>query len=284
MGTVKDPVIVGGLTFNDPDAFYRVCDVMEGWEDTSPLDYTLVPNGNGPGAVMATRPVPKEQAITLGGAWVTASRDDADVAADQLKALFPVGQEIAVERRGRIRYLWLVGPVSTDLVTPRGFRWEVQALALDPFLYGGQVESSAGVSTGDTINRTYGPGYTRTYPSGNARTYITVGVSGVRVTSPGTAESARLVFTITGPLTAGEWRIVNDATGETQYVDITFTEGQTLTIDEGRQLAFLGRQDVTSLVFGDWLTVAPGDNVFRLFADTPDPLVSMTVKASPAWR
>lgn len=288
MGTVQDLVTVNGTTFNSRDeGWWRVCDVMEGWEDTADLDMILVANGNGPGAVLAATPVAKEKPLTLGGAWLAESRDSAEAAAVELRNLFPVGREVVIERAGRVAFAWLAGPVSTPMATPRGFRWDVPLLQLDPNRYSpSTLTGAAGVSTGDPIHRVYDEAtYARTYdPADRARRYISTGVSGVQVHSPGDTESSRLVVTLTGPLKSGDWRVVNDATRESIRATVTFTEAQTLRLDMAAQQAWLGDQDVTSQVFGDWLTLAPGGNTFRLLAGTPDPLAGITVEAYAAWR
>ncbi len=287
MGTQWDVVTISGTTFNDQ--FARVCDVMEGWESTPALDFQLVQNGGGPGAVLTGRPVPKELPITLGGAWVTANRDDADLAREQLLRLFPIGREIPVDRRGFRRFVWLLDQVDTDLVTPRGFRWTVPTLALDPFRYSTEPQGgSSGISTGAPMVRTYVPAtFARVYgaPVPLARTYSGEVSPGVVIDSPGDAESSRIVIEVVGPLTAGDWRITNDATGEWMAADIGVGSAGTLTFDVARQtITRESGADVTHRLRGDWLTVAPGRNTFRLTAGAFNPGSNMTLTAFPAWR
>lgn len=288
MTTVDDLVNVNGTTFNDPMAWWRRLDVMEGWEGTPPLDFVAIPNGAGPGALLGVEPVAKEKAITLGGAWLAESAAAADDAQRQLLDLFPVGVEIPVDRRGRRMYVWLADTVEPDLQTPRGFRWSASLIALDPFRYATSPETGSARSfTGDPLYRVYDEVLrARPYDETDfTRNYIGPLTSeAAYLPNLGDAPSRRVTIDLRGPVTAGEWQIVNETTGEAIYGDLTLTALQHLEFDTLTQTATLSGQDVTRYIFGDWLTLAPGPNVFRLLSGTLIGNAQITVSALSAWR
>lgn len=284
MGTVRDVVTVNGTTFNDQRA--RILDVMEGWEGSSGLDVTLVANGGGPGALFGTTPTPKERYLTLGGAWVADSRAAAEENRSALMNLLPVGQEIVVERFGRQVYAWVYDAVEPDLITPRGFRWSAPLVCLDPLRYfPGSLGGTAGAWTGVGAFRNYPAADSRTYTA-DARTYsVPAGAANeVRITSPGNATSRRVRITVTGPMPQGDWRVVNDANGETVYTTASLAAGQVVTFDGATDTADQNGADVTWAMYGTIPGLAPGDNVFRLVTTDPTAAGTLSVTAYAAER
>lgn len=103
------------------------------------------------------------------------------------------------------------------------------------------------------------------------------------IVSPGDALSRRLTFTVTGPADQGDWFLLHENTGQRLYADTALTADQTIEFDCYTQLATLNGNEVDSLVFGDYLTLLPGDNTYRLITGT-DSEATATVEARPAYE
>lgn len=101
--------------------------------------------------------------------------------------------------------------------------------------------------------------------------------------SPGDALSRRLTFTVTGPLDQGDWFLLHENTGQRLYADLALTAAQTLTFDCYAQRATLNGSEVDTLVFGDYLTLLPGDNTYRLVTGA-DSDGSAAVEGRPAYE
>lgn len=101
--------------------------------------------------------------------------------------------------------------------------------------------------------------------------------------SPGDALSRRLTVTVNGPLDAGDWFLVQDNTDRRLWVNLTLTANQTVTFDCYRQRADLNGNGIDTLVFGDYLTLEPGENTYRLITGS-DSAGSATVEGYPAYQ
>lgn len=104
------------------------------------------------------------------------------------------------------------------------------------------------------------------------------------VTSEGDATSRKLVFDVTGPLTKGDWQLLHENTGDQLTVDLGLTAQQTVRFDCHAQTATLNGSPIDSLVFGDWLTLEPGSNTYRLTAGAASDGFASLVEGLQAYR
>lgn len=288
----REPVTINGMEFNITSQ--TQIDIMEGWDDTPGVDAIIVPNGGGHGAVSGGLWTKKEKYITLGGMIHRPSRAEAQQAREQLIAAIDNGA-VEIERVTPDGTLYVVArlydKMGFDWPVEEGFRFVAPMVMLDPHKY---VRDATVVTivafTGEDWYRIYdqSPDWSRTYTQSPdwSRTYQTDGSTQPTIASVenGDAVSRRLQFEVTGPLTAGDWRIVNETTGESMWLDLTVAAGQSIIIDVFNNKATLNGGDVTSYVYGSWLSMAPGSNNFRLLVGTSPSTATMTITAYKARR
>lgn len=106
----------------------------------------------------------------------------------------------------------------------------------------------------------------------------------VVLTSAGDTTSRRLTVSVTGPVTLGDWHLLNEATGARLWVDLSLLSSQTVVFDCLRQTAELNGADITNLVFGDFLTLEPGSNTYRLVSGTESAGFAQITDALAAYR
>lgn len=100
----------------------------------------------------------------------------------------------------------------------------------------------------------------------------------------GGAVSRRLQIAVTGPLTQGDWSITNEATDSEIYVDLGLLSSQTVVFDSFTQTATLNGTDISNAVYGDYLSIQPGSNTFRLVAGQQSNGFATIVQALPAYN
>ncbi len=130
----------------------------------------------------------------------------------------------------------------------------------------------------------YAIGFDETDYALTFETDTTDGLSQAAVlTSPGDVVSRRLTIEVTGPLDQGDWFLLNEDTGDRLWADVALTASQTITFDCYQQHATLNGSDIDADVFGDYLTLEPGTNTYRLVTGT-DSAGFATVSAQPAYQ
>ncbi len=277
-------VRVDGLPdFNASQPGYRITK-FDGWWNAGVPDAVMVPNGGGPGVVASGPWLPAETYYALTG-YIEAPPTDLEALRDALLAAFPSNQDVPLTVLGNgyalDKQTWVRRYDKPDITISSRLDFTLPLVASDPYRYGLiTVGGNMGVWTGQVWYRLYGkPGvpWTQTYVNDGTGRYVRsyaqagdMGVypSSVTVNSASTVTSRRVVTRITGPLTAGQWWVVNEASGERMRVNVSLSATQQLVVDSLNMTAILGGADVSHLVFGDWLTLEPGPNLYRLIAGT----------------
>jgi hypothetical protein len=281
--TVADgrTVQLAGLPdFNGPDLAFKITQ-FDGWFDGVEPDAVFVKNGGGAGAVASGPWVANEKAYVLGGR-IFCESDQIGLFRRLLLAALPYNAEAAITVLGNgldpDQQLFVRCTSKPTMTAGAGLYFTFTLTALDPFRYGlDPLIGSVGVYTGQTWYETYSQPSTtwvETYSgSGSAwwetfQQAIATGPypDGLTLTSSGDAASRRGTVTVTGPLTLGDWWLLNEATGDRLWADLALDVGQAMTFDCQRELATIAGADITSLVGGDWLTLEPGGNLYRLVA------------------
>jgi hypothetical protein len=255
---------------------------FDGWWNAATPDAVMVANGGGPGVVASGPWLPAEAYYGLTG-YMEAPPPDLEALRDALLTALPsnrdvpitvLGNGLALDKQAFVRRY-----DKPEILLGARVDFTVPLVAADPYKYGTVlVGGNMGVWTGQRWYRTYGhpaTPWTRVYLNDGTgrwvRTYVQaadVGAypSSVTVNSASTVTSRRVVARITGPLTAGQWWIVNEATGRRMWVNITLSGTQQLVVDTVNLTAVVGGSDVSHLVYGDWLTLEPGPNLYRLIS------------------
>jgi hypothetical protein len=281
--------------FNGTDPDFVVTD-FTGWHGARVGVPTLVANGGGPGAV-AVDEEPAEAYYTIVGS--IDHRGDWAALEESRGLLFAglLGGERSVqvldERAGVDKQIFVRAYDTPELV-PFGaaiLPFSFPLVAPDPYKYALEpVTGNMGVFTGQKWFREYDPvTFARTYELGSAwsRTYAQAVPTGpfptaLTLTSPGDATSRRVTITVTGPLTAGDWWLLNETTGGRLWVEVPVLSSQELVLDMAARTARLSGSPVDHLVYGDWLSMAPGPNLFRLVSGTSSEAFAF-VSALPAY-
>jgi hypothetical protein len=102
-------------------------------------------------------------------------------------------------------------------------------------------------------------------------------------TIDGGAISRRLMIGVTGPLTQGDWVITNETTGAEIYADLGLDGSQTVVFDSFTQTATLNGTDISNAVYGDYLSLQPGTNTFRLVSGQQSAGFATIIQALPAY-
>lgn len=286
----QDKVTVGPVTFNDPlvppltaGVVSWGLDVLVGWDRTPDLDAQFTAIGSVDGEVFADFFPAQGRQLTCGGWAMGVDRATAQSLADLIvRDAFPRNVDLIISRYEPTPKFIVArrnGPVEITWVGPNQFRWGAEVRAGNPFKYAlvPYVDSAgvAGQSSG-------GRSYKRTYPL----TYTTIssGESNrIVVTNAGTADSRNFTIAITGPLTKGGWRLVNETTNEILRFDISLASTDTLLIDFDTETALFNGFPVTATITGDFFALKPGVNVLKLYGDY-DPAADFTLTAYSAWE
>jgi hypothetical protein len=130
----------------------------------------------------------------------------------------------------------------------------------------------------------------RTYNAASYyRTYTSAGLTpaypeAASLTNVGDEETRRVTITLTGPLTAGDYAIVNETARDVLVPNVSLDTGRQLIIDNANRSATVDGVDVTDQMFGDWITLLPGANSLRLIGGTNNAVAHMDVAAYAAYR
>lgn len=282
------PTGVAAVTFNDPStlpagAISWGLDVLLPWSNTPELDAEFTSIGSVDGEVSSDFFPAKGKQLAIGG-WASAvDRATAESLADLIvRDAFPRNVDLVIARyEATPKFITArrTAPIEFSWVGPYSFRWGTELRAGDPFKYAlTPIVGSAGVagqsSGGRSYPRTYPLQYT-TISSGEANRVI--------VTNTGTADSRKFTITITGPLSKGGWRLVNETTGGILKFDLAISSTDTLVIDFQREIALFNGAPVTATITGDFFPIEPGVNVLKLYGDF-DPAADFSVNAYSAWE
>ena len=281
-------VTIGSLTFND-GTFADVCEI-QGWHDTPGRDAPILPRGGTVGALPGAPFLAKEKYLVLVGARVAATEAEAMAKRTELLAQFSEDgyTEIAVNWGGTTLSARVQLYDASTVTIPDGLtvRFQLPVVQFDPYRYGPPGALQMGAFTPFPFASTYeintvpNPDFgSRTYfestapnPDFEYRWYvqqISFGElpSAAIALNNGDVTTSRLTIEVVGPLTQGEWSLVNETTGSELVVDLTLIAGQSLLIDMYEELATLQGDPVNELVRGDWLRVPPGASVLRLLSE-----------------
>jgi hypothetical protein len=276
MDVSRVSVDFGDLEFNR-DSTMKV-HTLDGWW-TTPSRNALMSPAPVRGAVATGRWREREKYLTLAGH--TIGHDVLDMRR-RIIAAFPEGVDVpVVVTLGGVSEQMFVRSYDAFDIKLKGnqVRFVLPLVALDPLKYSATPLSGLmGAFAGGSLYLAYtadgSGGYYSTYPEpGPSQTYRDEEPTGaypdlLTLVSTGDVTSRRLVIKVTGPLTAGDWWLVNEATDEALSVEQSLAAGQTLTLDSHEETADIGGSPVESLVAGDWLSLAPGSNTFRLMVGT----------------
>lgn len=281
-------VRVPGLPdFNAYDRRLRARD-LGGWYASPAPRAQLVANGGGPGAVAVGPWQPVEKFYTFEGMLSGASRAEVEGLWAQLRAGLPATSEVPLEVRGGATDLQVFvrryDLPDAEPIGPRKIRFAIPLVAPDPFKYGLEaLTASAGAFVAADWFRTYD---TTTEPGNPFRVYAVDGGLVYRqyeedetstsvlpkvadLNSAGSEDSPRMTITVTGPLTAGEWFINDDVTGNQLRAEVSLRAGQSVVFDCRERIATVDGSQINHLVFGEYLTLSPGTNSFRLIVGSP---------------
>lgn len=274
--------LAGVPDFNADDYNFKITQ-FDGWFDGLEPDAVWVSAGGGAGAVASGPWVAKEKAYVLAGR-ILAAPDQQGILRRMLLAALPYNAEASIVCLGNgldpDQQVFVRCASQPKLTAGSQLQFTFTLTALDPYRYGlTPLTGSVGVYIGQTWYETYlfngTSGYWYEIFSSSAGGWFeTFDQSvpsgpypdGLTLISTGDASSRRVIATVTGPLSLGDWWLLNETTGDRLWADVALDAGQSLVFDSRRELATLGGSDVSSRVRGDWLTLEPGGNLFRLVA------------------
>jgi hypothetical protein len=288
--TFEDPITVAGIPFNqgpDADGVEWYCDELEGWEDTTEPNLETAKFGYSDGVAVGERAPLDPRFVEFGGAVVATTRAAADRAFRRLQSALDPNAYFVAERIGPIperMTMRLAGKVYKPKDIGHAFRFATTIMAPWPYKLGTlQKQGTAGVFTSREYVRTYPRVYPLKYVADGVDTGTSIPTS-IDLFNEGNANSYPIIR-VFGPLAANSWYLVNDATGEQQRFTLAMGTGQTLTIDERRQVATLEGTVVDYFVRGDWLYLPPGiTSTFRLVAPDDSDTAGFEVTAYDTWR
>lgn len=299
-GQGRFKVVLPGLPPFNADDYAFVVEQFESWESGPAPRAVMVANGGGPGAIAVDPWLPGESYYVLSGSIeadpaVQPSVRRAILAAVTSDVEAPVmvtdaaGEElqvfVRVYDRRTITALGNVLTFSLPLVSPDPYKYGVVALTAEAG--GFEPEDWFRIYADNAGNwyRTYaadGAVHYRSYIEDEADPAVSLPSSAV-ITSPGDAISQRVSMTVQGPLTIGEWYIERDDDGSRIWVDTSLAPGQSLVLDTAERTALLNGSPVDHLVYGDFQTLRPGLNSWRLVVAASGAGSSMNVSALPAY-
>lgn len=278
-----------GAAFNDvsvtlPDGVFQMgCNVLDGWDDTFPIDAPVVTRGQIDGDIWATLFPARARHVVMGG-WVTAnSRENAVRARTWLN--------VNAWPRSRDLYLVRYEPDATKYLTVRregsatfpkensagfAFRFETPLVAVDPTKYALNIDISGtcGVAGVSSAGFQFPMVYPWQVPAGaGATSQLNLVNNGDEPTGP--------VCAIRGPLSAG-WRLSNLTTGKDILVNVDVPALTDLIVDCRQQTVVMAGQTLDAQITGDFWTLQPGANTVKLFGEF-DEDASLTVTAQSAW-
>lgn len=282
-----DKVVLGSLTFNDlatkpVEAQYWHIDVLDGWSDTPDLTvYSTELGGTTDGDILGDYFPARARHIIVGGYVLAATRADANYLHDLIaREAVPRNTDLTLTRHESIpKYLSYrrSSKIETQWSMDNGFRWNTTLVAPDPLKYSlNTIVVSAGVVGLSSGGRHYPREYPLTYD-----TVVGSESSTIYINNLGTAASYPVVQ-VSGPLTAGAWRLSNEGVGELQ-IDVSVGIDDVLTADFGTEQIFFNGYPITATLSGDFWKIQPGVNTIRMYAEY-NVDAGLTVNAQSAWE
>jgi hypothetical protein len=286
----KDKLTVGTWTFNDPMTLQPGvtqigANILDGWDDTSPVQALVTSRGNRDGDVPSDHFPLRSRVIMLGGWLYCTSRTTARQAWASLAAnAFPLNtdltlvryepdaaKQVTCRRSGQIEL-----PPATNASGPH-FRFLVTLMAFDPLKYAATLDINAttgiaGASSGGVVAPVVAP-VVVTAASGQ--------LNQINAYNGGSYETRPLV-TITGPLPSG-WHWDNTTTGQSLALAVSLGAADSLILDHSTQTATLNGTVVSPAITGNWWTIIHGPNVLKLFGDFST-TATVTVTGRSAWE
>lgn len=292
-------VVLPGLPPFNADDYAFVVEQFESWGDGPAPRAVMVANGGGAGALAVDPWLPGESYYVLRGsieadplahsalrrALLAAVTPDAEAS---IKVTDASGEELQIfarvyDRRS-ITSLGNILTFSLPLVSPDPYKYGVDPLTAEAGGFEPEDWFRIYVDNAGDWYRTYaadGAVHYRSYIEDDEDPAVSLPSSAV-ITSLGDAESQRVTMTVQGPLTIGEWYIERDDDGSRIWVDTSLAPGQSLTLDTAERTALLNGSPVDHLVYGDFQTLRPGLNSWRLVVAASGIGSSMNVSALPA--
>jgi len=286
----RQKVMSNGISFNDPFAnplgvqAWGI-DVMDGWKDTGDVEEFSTDLGSYRDGVSSADYFPvRKRYITISGYCAAESVAAAEAYHDLLvRDAFPrnktltfqryefVPKQVLCKRSAKIEVDWTA--------VPNGFRWMTTLLADDPMKYSiSSVTGSGGISNIIQTGHSFPVTFPMTFNGTGGAGYTSIGINNI-----GTAPSAKLTATITGPLAKGAWRLINDTTGDSLSFDVALTSSDTLVVDFLSRTATLNGFQVSAAYTGTFWKLQPGLNTIRLYAE-PNAQASVTIVGYSAWE
>lgn len=285
--------------FNATDARFRITQ-FEGIFTAPTPDAQFASSGAGAGAVASGGWLPKEKPLVLTG-FIDGTQASLPGYARALATALPTIAESSVQILGNSRDIDLQAfvrrydaaamPISSRL------DFTIPLLMLDPYLYGlTPLEGGMGVYSGAIWYQAYAKAssvWTRQYVKVGStwtRQFVKQAPSGpygeslLLAPAAGGASSRRVSFTVYGPLTAGNWQIIQVGTDKKMWVQLSIPSGQSLTIDCYSETVTMAGEDVTSYLYGDMLTLEPGGSTYQLTSATQNLTAYATASALPAYE
>ncbi len=287
----RQKVVAGAVTFNDPGTILSGAtsmgvDVCEGWKsspepDVISTDLGVLRNGVELGTVFPMR----QRFITIGGWALGVDEAAAEELHDALvRDAFPLNTDLKMVRHEATpKYVWYRRSASfaTDWqAVPNGFRWDTTLICKDPRKYSvsQQVESAGTAGLSET-----GMDFPVTFPFSFDLLASGAALTTVGIFNEGNTPSPSLSAEITGPLTAGNWRLRNDTTDSEISFEVGISTGDTLTLDFRTKTVWLNGFAYNGRKEGEWWELAPGSNSIRLYANF-DAATTVTITAESAWE
>ncbi|ALY10744.2 minor tail protein [Arthrobacter phage Suppi] len=258
---------------------------IEGWWGSSPIRRDKSDRLGAHGS-HSERGWKDERLITIQGAYLGVSRDDAEAKAEELAGLFGDGTEgkfSTLTQSGR--YRWANVYLTGDGFTPkwRGraeFTFTIFLLATDPRKYGPVF------ATPETGIPTSGGGlFTEPLFGSPTPGVLDFGIPGssgtVDATNTGTADTGP-VFTIKGTYVPG-FTITETNSGRRLVYTGTLRTGQTLVIDTNDGSVLLDGYAPRDLQTAQWTRLGRGEQGRWLFESPGSTGATMKVEVTPAW-
>lgn len=269
---------------------------FDGLRSRSAPDTILVANGGGAGAVAVGAWLQREKYYTLVGMIQAPARADMLTLLSLLHAALPASHESTIEvldtLAGRDMQVFVRNYDEPEITFagPR-INFTFPLVAPDPFKYAlTEISASAGGFAVTDAYRTYeAAGAHRLYEAAGSYRFYTGEEDDsslpkvASLSSDGDATSERMTITVSGPLTSGEWW-VEDADGTRLWAEVSAVAGQTVTFDCRTRTATLDGAPIDHLVFGDYLSLAPGENAYRLIVGASGAGSHMTITALEAYQ
>lgn len=289
-------IALSGLpTFNAGDPAFKIT-AFDGWWATAKPRAEILPSGVVDGAVAVGPWDFAEAYYTLTGVIRSADRATLMGYRRALLAALPANEDATVVVHGNDEDVDLQISVrrydAPDIrVVGNNLLFTVPLVAVDPFKYADILLADEMTTfTGATyyLAPSIVGGYAIEFDTADyTLTFDTDAAEGIDqaavLVCEGDATSRRLTFAVTGPLNEGDWFLLHEQTGDRLYLDRALTATQTVTFDCYRQTATLNGNSVDTEVFGDYLTLLPGSNTYRLISGT-ETAGSATVQGRPAYQ